>query len=239
MLRSLHPRRPEGLSGVLIYRWIVFLLAAGYTLRMFLLSDYDAFAGPFRFLTNWALLASFFAASRMLALTEGRSEKRWDGFVAMTTVINLMVVITYWRLFLADPASVTSDGALGAFYLELCLHALGPLLQWIDVTFIHRGYRKLKPAFMWLIGVISVYFLWMELVLQRFNTDPVGIVTSGLPYRFLNNLTLDDRITFYAVNFLAGCVLLLAFAGFARVIRWKALPPATPVAQTCSQDSVG
>ena len=133
--------------------------------------------------------------------------------------MNAMVVITYWRLYFADPHSVTSDGQLGQFYLEVYLHAVGPLLQWIDVTFIHRGFRRLRPAFLWLFGVISVYILWMELILQRFNDSPMGSVTSGLPYPFLNDLALDGRATFYLVNFTVATILLLVFAGLAWLVR--------------------
>ena len=131
---------------VLIYRWIVFLLAGFFCIRTLFLSDFSEFGGPFRYLTIWALFLSFFAASRMMALMEGRSERRWDGFVAMTSVINAMVVFLYWRLFLADPMSVTRDGELGEFYLELYLHGLGPLLQWIDAIFIHKSFRKIPAA---------------------------------------------------------------------------------------------
>ena len=68
----------------------------------------------------------------MMALMEGRSTKRWDGFVSMTAVVNAMVVYLYWSLFFNDPASVTTNGKMGEPYLELYLHGLGPLLQWID-----------------------------------------------------------------------------------------------------------
>jgi len=77
---------------VLIYRWIVFLLAAGYCLRMVLFSEYVQFAGPFRYLTVWALFLSFFCASRMIALEEGRITHRFDAIVSMTSVVNAMVV---------------------------------------------------------------------------------------------------------------------------------------------------
>lgn len=114
----------------LLYRWAVFLLAAGYAVPMGLFGDDDGVGGPFRSLTVRALFASFFCASRMIALEEGRSEWRRDGLVAATAVLNAMVVMLYWRLFLQDPASVTRDGAPGAWWLEVYLHGLGPLLQW-------------------------------------------------------------------------------------------------------------
>lgn len=202
-----------------VFRWIVFLLAAFYCLRMLILGDWDNFGGPFRYLTIWALFCSFFAASRMMALEEGRSDRRWDGFVAMTAVINTMVVFLYWRLFFADPSSVTSDGELNAFYLELYLHGLGPALQLFDSLFVHRSHRRLLPGAAWLFGVIGLYILWAEVAVGPFNETPLGTVTSGLPYPFLNDLELSGRMVFYGSNFAIGLLLLVAYAGVALLIR--------------------
>ncbi|MDP5086056.1 MAG: androgen-induced gene 1 family protein [Yoonia sp.] len=212
----------------LIFRWTAFLLAGGYCVRMLIFGGWDGFAGPFRFLTVWALFCSFFAFSRMMAIEEGRSEKRWDGFVCMTAVINTMVVFLYWRLYFADPTSVTADGELAAWHLEIYLHLVGPLLQVIDTIFIHRSYRKLGAAFGWLIGVIGVYVLWAELVVQPLNDSPAGTVTSGLPYRFLNNLELAERMSFYATNLAVGVVLLLLYAGIAWGFRRRFPAPEAP-----------
>lgn len=218
-------------SKTLIYRWIVFLLAAGYCLRMVILGDYGQFAGPFRHLTVWALFLSFFCASRMIAREEGRTIRRFDGIVAATAVINAMVVFLYWRLFFADPASVTSDGAMGPLYLEMYLHLLGPLLQWVDATFIHRSFNRMGAAFAWLFGIIATYLLWAELVIQPMNATPRGTVTTGLPYPFLNNLLFEDRLTFYVTNFVSAAVLLCLFAAIAWLVR-RFVPrqamPATP-----------
>lgn len=216
------------LNPVLIFRWTAFLLAGGYCIRMMLFGGWDAFGGPFRFLTVWALFCSFFAFSRMMAIMEGRSDRRWDGFVCMTAVINTMVVFLYWRLYFADPMSVTSDGELGAWHLEIYLHLVGPLLQVIDTIFVHRSYRRLGPALGWLVGVICIYVLWAELVVQRMNDDPAGSVTSGLPYPFLNNLELSDRAVFYASNLAIGVVLLLIYAGIAWGVRRRFPAPVAP-----------
>jgi hypothetical protein len=203
------------LNPRLIFRWTAFLLAAGYCIRTMIFGGWDAFGGPFRFLTIWALFASFLAFSRMMAIEEGRSEKRWDGFVCMTAVINTMVVFLYWRLYFADPMSVTMDGELGAWHLEMYLHLFGPLLQVVDTIFIHRSYRRLGVAFAWYIGVIATYVFWAELVVQPMNDSPAGTVTSGLPYPFLNNLELADRMGFYITNVTVGVVLLLIYATMA------------------------
>ncbi|MEJ6402989.1 hypothetical protein [Yoonia sp. 2307UL14-13] len=213
---------------VLIYRWIVFLLAAGYLLRTFIFGDFSDFGGPYRYLTIWALTASFFAASRMMALEEGRSTHRWDGFVAMTAVLNTMVVFLYWRLYFGDPASVTRDGELAAWHLEMYLHLVGPLLQWIDSMFIHRSYRRLWPAVLWLVGVITAYLTWAELLVGPNNDSPVGTVTTGLPYPFLNNLEFSDRLVFYGTNLATGLVLLLLFTCLAWGVRRRFPAPVAP-----------
>ena len=227
------------MSPRLVFRWIVFLLAAFYCLRMLLLGDWDSAGGPLRFLTVWALFCSFFAASRMMALEEGRSTKRWDGFVAMTAVLNTMVVFLYWRLYFADPYSVQSDGELGQFYLEMYLHGLGPALQLFDSLFIHRSHRKPVAAIGWLVGVIAVYVLWAELLVQRFNDTPAGTVTSGLPYPFLNNLDLADRMVFYGSNVGIGIVLILIYTVIGWAIRRSPLPHTVPEVLRDNRDKAG
>lgn len=226
----------KDMSIRLVFRWIVFLAAAFYCLRMIFFSDWDAFAGPFRFLTVWALFCSFFVASRLIALEEGRSARRWDGFIAMTAVVNTMVVFLYWRLYFADPTSVTRDGELGQFYLEVYLHGIGPALQLYDSLFIHRSHRRPLAAVSWFLGVIAVYILWGEAVLQRLNDTPVGSVTSGLPYPFLNNLELSERMVFYGSNVAIGLVLLAVYAGIAWLIRRSPLPHRAPEGLSGSRD---
>ncbi|MEO0664731.1 MAG: hypothetical protein AAFY97_03245 [Pseudomonadota bacterium] len=196
---------------VLAFRWVVFLLAAFYCLHEIFMASYAQAFGPFRFLTIWALLLSFFCASRLLAYTEGRSQRRWDVLIAAVAVVNLMVVFLYWRLFLADPNSVTPDGELSIWWREYYLHLLGPLLMWIDAIVINRPFRRFFASAFVLMVIAGAYFAWAELVLEPLNDRPVGSVTTGLPYPFLNNLELEARLSFYITN--TG-VALGALAGF-------------------------
>lgn len=193
-----------------LFRWVVFLLAAGYVLYQVVIdADYTAPGGPFRFLTIWALLASFFCASRMLALTERRSARRWDAVVATTMVMNALVVFLYWRLYFTDPALVNGRGPI-PWYLQYYLHALGPLLQWIDALFLHRAVQRAHVAALLLAGVIAGYVLWVEHVVQPLNQHPVGRVTEGLPYPFLNNLEFPERLAFYGTTAATAFGLLAA-----------------------------
>lgn len=198
-------------SKTLIYRWGVFLLALGYAIYFVATSDYSTPLGPFRFLTIWALFASVISGFHVLQISRGQATRRWDGFIGMTAVLNAMVVFLYWKLFFEDPASVTRDGKLGAWYLEFYLHLLGPVLQWIDALFLHRTFRAFRQSALLLVGITAAYLIWAELVVQPLNVTPTGSVTSGLPYPFLNNLELPDRLTFYAGNVAASLAFLSVF----------------------------
>ena len=181
---------------VLIYRWIVFLLAGGYALYQIWTSSYEVYGGPFRFLTIWALLASFFAASRMLALSERRTQRQWEAVVGATAALNAMVVILYWRLYFTDPALVNNGTPV--WHQEYYLHLVGPLLQWIDMAVVYRRFRRYLPAAVVLITVTVTYILWTEVIVAP---------RSNLPYPFLNQMTLDERLIYYAT--VAGSALFV------------------------------
>ncbi len=208
----------EHTAPIKTFRWAVFLAAAGFFTHSVLTSSWD-FGGPFRYLTIWALTLSLFVAGRVLMISYGKSDQRFDALVSATAVVNAMVVFLYWRLYFADPMSVTPNGQLGDPVREFYMHGFGPLLMWIDAVFINRVFRRLWSGAIWLVGIVAAYVVWTETLVQRFNAEPLGAVTSGLPYRFLNNLELADRAGFYGTNIAVALVLLLAFAAIARVVR--------------------
>lgn len=220
---------------VLIYRWIVFGLGAFFILRVVFLSEYVQVGGPFRFLTVWALFASFFCASRMIALEERRSARRWDGVVGAASVLNLMVVGLYWRLYLTDPASVTGGGVAEVWWITLYLHAVGPALQVIDAVLIHRGFRKPFASAGWLCAIVCAYVFWVELGVQTLNDVPAGRVTSGLPYRFLNDVAFVDRGIFYAINVAMALLILAALTVLSVWLRRRVFAPEAPANPSDSQ----
>jgi len=195
---------------ILTYRWIVFLLAAGYCLYQMIAGQWGGPGGPFRYLTIWALFLSFFAASRMLALSEHRITRSHEVTAMCAAVLNVMVVLLYWRLYFTDPSLVNGNGAI-VWWLEYYLHGLGPALQIIDALFIGKVFRRVWRAALPLLAIIAAYVAWAELFVQRFNDRPVGDVTSGLPYPFLNSMEWSDRAMFYAVNGATAMGLLIVF----------------------------
>lgn len=196
---------------VRLFRWALFLLNAGYVLRHFVLvANYAGAGGPFRYLTFWGLLFSFAAASAMLAMTLGRSKRDWSTLVAVTAVVNALVVFLYWRLYFIDP-SLVNGGAPGAWYDEYYLHLAGPVLQWVDAAFLFGAFRRIWPAFLALLATMAGYVVWAELFVGPFNDKPVGSVTNGLPYPFLNDMVLGERMGFYVTTSVTGIVLLGVF----------------------------
>ena len=195
---------------VLVYRWIVFLLAAGYCLYQMFAGNWGGPGGPFRYLTIWALFLSFYAASRMLALSEHRITRPHQVTAMCAAVLNVMVVFLYWRLYLTDPSLVNGGNPI-IWWLEYYLHALGPALQIIDAVFVGCVFRKVWRAVLPLLAIIGAYVAWAELFVQRFNAKPEGSVTSGLPYPFLNSMEWGERLNFYLFNAGTALALLVVF----------------------------
>ena len=203
---------------VLLFRWGVFLLGAGFVLRQLVITaDYGHAGGPFRFLTIWALLLSFFCASRMLALTERRSTRLWPRLVMVAAVANGLTVLMYWRLWLQDPALVNSGDPL-PLWVDYYLHGVGPLLQWIDAIFIYGAFKRPLRAVVPFLGLTCAYLAWVEIFVHPMNEFPVGPVTEGLPYPFLNAMELPERLEFYGITATTGLVIL----GVLAAIAWAA-----------------
>lgn len=213
-----HPIVGPDNRSVLIFRWVAFLLAAGFIVRQFVFGDYTSPGGPFRFLTNWGLLLAFFSFSRMLAIAERRSDRNWDVAVASASIANVLVVLMYWRLWFEDPAQVQTNGPLPV-HVEFYLHLVGPLLLWIDALFFYGAFRRPFRTAVVLVLLIAAYLSLIELVIAPLNDFPFGTVTTGLPYPFLNNLEFGGRLAFYLQVSVTGLVFLAIFTGLAWAIR--------------------
>ena len=205
---------------VVVFRWIVFLLAAGYSLYQIATSGYEHFGGPFRFLTIWALFTSFYAASRMLALSKHRITRPHQVTAIVAAVLNVMIVYLYWKLWFTDPALVNNGGPI-IWHQEYYLHGLGPALQIIDALFLGRVFTRTWRAVIPLVGLIACYVAWSELIVQKFSQSSPGTVTSGLPYPFLNSMEWAERSGFYGLNIgvAIGLVVVFGIVGF--VLRHK------------------
>lgn len=199
----------EFTKGALRFRWIVFGLALFYWVYDFGDLEPAKIGWQFRFLTNWALTMSLISAWFMLQRSRGKTQKRYEVFASVTVIINIMVVLMYWKIYLEDPAQFYKDGVRTIpLWREYYLHGMGPLLQWIDAFFLLGAFKPIKRILAGTGALIVSYLAWCELIVSPLNSTPEGTVTNGLPYRFLNNMVLDDRLVFYGAYTVGAFVIV-------------------------------
>lgn len=210
------------MSMLLIFRWCAFLLALGFWLYEFTTIEQGVFGWQFRYLTIWSLTGIVITSWLLLSSARGVRDNLPYGLIASLTALSGVVVLMYWKLMFEDPALVRS-GPVTSYAREYYLHALGPLLQWIDVLFIEKGFRRLRSALPWCIGIVLGYVAWLELALEPLNSEPVGSVTDGLPYPFLNDMVFDERVVFYITTGVIALAFLAAGWGICRLLGGGAL----------------
>ena len=194
-----------------LWRLGVFLLAAGFWAYQFSRQDLAVFGWQFRFLTVWALSLSVLSAAFALRLSLRTDETPPETLFTVTAALNGVSAILFWRFFLADPGLTRTDTGTATWEMWY-LHAIGPALQWFEALILSRGLRRVGPALGWMAVAVLSYVAWLELAVRPLNRIPGGIVETGLPYVFLNEMALPERSTFYAQGAAIGLTLALLFA---------------------------
>ena len=195
---------------ITFYRAVVLILALFYWLYQFGGVAEDPFGWQFRYLTIWSLTANTVAAGLLLRYSLGYTDKDWNSFISAAMVISMVVVIQYWRLHLIDPKLVGSGEI--PWHQQYYLHLLGPILLWIDAILILGTFKNIKKILI-IITIFSIsYPIWMECFLQIINTKPSGLITDGLPYPFLNDMRVIERVVFYTISI--GLNYLLIYVGW-------------------------
>ncbi len=201
--------------GVRVYRWIVLLMAAGFVMDRASIenfADLSDFGWQFRYLTIWALTGSLIAAAMMLTPHYGQRNSRGEVFVSVVAVLNMIVVVSYWRLYFDDPTLVNGENRIVPLR-EYYLHLAGPILQWIDVLLLKRGFRRMGAVALWLGVAVLVYLGWADFVVAPLNNEPVGTVTAGLPYPFLNDMVPAARAVFDGATWALGLLFIALLRG--------------------------
>lgn len=206
-------------NRTLAFRFIVFTLALGYWIyQFFTVESWSDYGWQFRYLTVWTLTANLIVATQMLRLSLNKSTTEIPAFVSFVVVMNISVVVNYWRLYLADPENFYRDGDSIDWWQEYYLHVLGPLLMWFDAFFIHGVFRRLKRVFLYALIMGIAYPVWAEWIIAPLNNKPAGTQTSGLPYDFLNDMVISERLIFYSAITISNFVFILIGWGIAHTI---------------------
>ena len=193
---------------LLRYSQAALILAVGYLIYQFTTHDYSAWGIQFRFLTIWGLTAARVAHYLLFAARRNGRSDSYPAFISATAVLNIMVVFLYWRLFFIDPALVNGDNT-PVWFQEYYLHLIGPAIILIDALFISRAFDQLVRGAAGTIALCVAFVVWTEGFVGPFNDTPVGSVTSGLTYPFLNDMDMGGRMNFYATTIVTALVFYL------------------------------
>lgn len=193
------------------------LLALGYSAYQFVNTDYAAFGWHFRYLTIWGLTFALIAHGSLWLNRLNRSAERYLPFVAATAVLNVMVMYLYWKLFFIDPKLVNGENT-PVWFQEYYLHLAGPLIVIFDALFLSkaaRGFKGLGVS----IALCLAYVAWSEILVGPLNPTPLGKVTSGLPYPFLNDMDVMGRASFYGSTIALAVGVYIALWAITFVVR--------------------
>ena len=194
---------------LVLWRVVLLASASAFWLWQFAVADMAEFGWQFRFLTIWALTLTLAHAALAFGHAAGLTGQRHERLAMVSAAINAVMAMLYWRLRLTDPGALGAPGASPV--QDIYLHAVAPALMIVDAVFVMRAFGRPIRAVPGLLLVVAAYVAWIELAVAPLNDMPVGDVTTGLPYPFLNDLAWGERATFYGTALLAGLAFLPAF----------------------------
>jgi hypothetical protein len=135
-----------------------------------------------------------------------------------TAVLNIMVVFLYWRLYFIDPKLVNGDNT-PVWFQEYYLHLVGPAVIIIDAIFVARSFYQPLRGALATLSICLAYIAWAEILVGPLNNSPIGRVTSGLPYPFLNDMDIAGRAQFYGTTLATAIVFYAVCYGIAWMMR--------------------
>lgn len=189
----------------LSYSQAAFILALGYFIYQFTTHDYSAWGIHFRFLTTWGLTAATVGHYLLFAARRKGRTNSYPAFISAAAVLNIMVVFLYWRLYFIDPALVNGDNT-PVWFQEYYLHLVGPAIILIEALFISRAFDQMLRGIGMTVALCVAFVIWTEGFVGPLNDTPVGSVTSGLTYPFLNDMDVSGRMNFYATTIATALV---------------------------------
>jgi len=79
----------------------------------------------------------------------------------------------------------------------------------VDSLFINNSFRQIFKGILTSLSICILFIVWSELITGPLNSTPSGKVTMGLPYPFLNDMFLKERIIFYSTTLLTGLLFYM------------------------------
>ena len=210
-------------SFLLFFRAVCFLFASVYVADIFFLSgsylfENVGFGKQFKFFTLWSFIANFVVCSVLFLEMVGFRIKVYDSFAAIATMMGIFTVILYWGLFFIDPNMVNYTDQRLNFFREYYLHLLGPILLIVEAFLFTKAFKNFLGITIWAAVINFGYFSWIELIVAQLNDLPRGNITNGLPYPFMNDMILTERLILMTLCFIFGILFIWLFTKIQRII---------------------
>ena len=204
----LHKNKAQ--RNLLYFRGFCFGIAILYWFYQFYVANYKGFGLQFRYLTIWGLTGNVIVTGILFRRTFYEQKENHFAIVSAVCVLNVLVVFLYWRLYFIDPKLVNYSGTI-VWFQEYYLHLLGPLLLFLDSILLNRSFRQFRSGIILALSISFSYVGWTEFVTGPLNNSPAGSKAAGLPYPFLNDMVLADRLEFYVISILTGVFFYALF----------------------------
>ena len=172
------------------------------------------FGKQFRYFTLWSLLANFMALLFLSLSMKLMIFDKTKPFIAISSMMGLFTIVLYWGLFFINPNLVNYADERLDFFREVYLHFLGPALLFFDALILKKAFTHFKKIIPYAFIINFGYFTWLELLVGPNSNFPVGKVTSGLPYPFMNNMLLEHRLIFMVICFMCGALFIWILTKF-------------------------
>ncbi len=169
------------------------------------------FGKQYRYFTLWSLLANFMAVLFLNLSLRFTFFDQTKPFIAISSMMGLFTIILYWGLFFIDPNLVNYADERLDFFREIYLHFVGPALLFFDAFILKKAFTHFKKIIPYAFIINFGYFGWLELFVEPNSDFPVGKITAGLPYPFMNDMLLEHRLIFMVICFLCGASLIWIF----------------------------
>ena len=211
------------ISFLFLFRTVCFLLTLIFFADIFFLSgsyifQNVGFGKQFKFFTLWSFIANFLVFSILFLSMIGIRIKIPDSLVATSTLMGIFTIILYWGLFFIDPNLVNYTDQRLNLFREFYLHLIGPLLLVVEGFLFTRAFKNFFNITLCAAAINFGYFSWIELVVARFNEFPKGTITNGLPYPFMNDMGISERLIFSASCFIFGIFFIWLFTKIQKIL---------------------
>ncbi|MDG2347884.1 MAG: hypothetical protein P8L77_00255 [Gammaproteobacteria bacterium] len=175
------------------YRYIVFAFAMSYWLNLYIMYGFQFL----HYLTNWGLTLSVVCAGLLAFESAFQKQLRINSLVIATFCLNAVVMILYWKLYFKDPDLLYAGRTPMPWYRDDYVHLLCPLTQMFDALVFKQAFsNRLFKGVVYYLCLSFAYSICSEFLF-------------ALPYPFMWDLDLGQRVAFYAQGQVTGVFAFL------------------------------